>query len=125
MKKLIAIAAFTSAVLCAQAATRPILLNWTASTSVGVTGYNIYRSNTSGGPYTKINAIPITGLTFTDPAVTIGTSVFYVATAIGAACTVPPAGPCGLESPFSSPEAAVNPVPTRTGPPGPVIIIIP
>jgi hypothetical protein len=43
-----------------------VVLTWTASTST-VVGYNIYRSKTTGGPYTKINAALITsGVTYTD-----------------------------------------------------------
>src|ERR1041385_7102048 len=32
-----------------------VKLDWVASNSSGVAGYNIYRSTTSGGPYNKIN----------------------------------------------------------------------
>ncbi len=32
-------------------------LSWTASNSQGVTGYNVYRGGTSGGPYSKINSV--------------------------------------------------------------------
>jgi hypothetical protein len=40
-------------------------LTWVASTST-VTGYNIYRGTVTGGPYTKINASPVTVVTYTD-----------------------------------------------------------
>lgn len=40
-------------------------LSWIASTST-VAGYNVYRSKVAGGPYLKINATLISGLTFTD-----------------------------------------------------------
>ena len=40
-------------------------LSWTASVST-VSGYNIYRGNVSGGPYTRVNASLISGTTFTD-----------------------------------------------------------
>jgi hypothetical protein len=35
-----------------------VALSWAASFSSGVTGYNVYRSATSGGPYVKLNASP-------------------------------------------------------------------
>jgi hypothetical protein len=43
-------------------------LTWTASTST-VVGYNVYRSKTTGGPYTKINTTLVTGVTYSDPFV--------------------------------------------------------
>jgi hypothetical protein len=50
------------------------------------TGINFYRSTTSGGPYTKLNATPIllvsAGAQFVDTTGTGGTKYFYVATAV-------------------------------------------
>lgn len=40
-------------------------LTWVASTST-VSGYNLYRSTISGGPYTKVNSAVITTLSFSD-----------------------------------------------------------
>jgi hypothetical protein len=57
-----------------------VTLSWTASTS-DVKGYNIYRSTTPGGPYTRLNVTLITGNTFTDNNVQPGWTLFYVATA--------------------------------------------
>ena len=59
-----------------------VLLNWTASPSAGVTGYNIYRSATSGAGYTKINSSPIGGLTYTDASVSNAQTYFYVTTSV-------------------------------------------
>lgn len=111
-------------IIFAQAATRPIILNWQPSTSSGVVGYNVYKSAVAGGPYAKLNPAPINGLSFTDPGEPIGGSVFYVATAVAPACTVPPSGPCG-ESGFSSPEVSVINIPARPAGPGQVILVIP
>src|SRR6266478_4975164 len=45
-------------------------LTWTASVvpagGAAVKGYNVYRGTVSGGPYTKINAVPVTGVTYVD-----------------------------------------------------------
>ncbi|HYL62883.1 MAG TPA: choice-of-anchor D domain-containing protein [Candidatus Methylomirabilis sp.] len=58
-----------------------VVLTWNASTST-VSGYNVYRSTVSGGPYTKINSALLTVLTYTDSTVQSGTTYYYVATAV-------------------------------------------
>ena len=51
---------------CLPTAAKPhCALSWTASTST-VSGYNIYRSTTSGGPYTRVNASLVVGTLYTD-----------------------------------------------------------
>ena len=65
-----------------------VTLNWEAVTDANgnpVLGYNLYRSTTSGGPYTKVNTELITETTYTDTGtdtaeLIIGTS--YVVTAL-------------------------------------------
>jgi hypothetical protein len=59
-----------------------VLLNWTASPSSGVTGYNVYRSTVSGGGYAKINSSVVGGLTYTDVTVVTGQTFCYVTTAV-------------------------------------------
>jgi len=76
-------------------------VNWGASTST-VAGYNVYRGTVSGGPYSKINTTLITGLTFTDNAVSSGATYYYVVTAVAAD---------GTQSSFSSQVQAVIPNP--------------
>ncbi|MGH9498261.1 MAG: choice-of-anchor D domain-containing protein [Terriglobales bacterium] len=64
-----------------QAAQHSVLLNWTASISPNITGYNVYRSGASGGPYSKISsADPNTN--YTDTTVTNGSTYYYVTTAV-------------------------------------------
>jgi len=53
-----------------------VTLTWMASTSPGVTGYDIYRGSVSGGPYTAITTSPIAGTTYTDTSVTAGLTYF-------------------------------------------------
>lgn len=60
-----------------------VALSWDASTST-VSGYNIYRSTTSGSGYAKLNTTLLTTLTYTDSTVVNGTTYFYVATAVDA-----------------------------------------
>ena len=57
-------------------------LNWTASTSSNVTGYNVYRATRSGGPYTKLTSAPVAGTSYTDVTVQGGQTYYYVTTAV-------------------------------------------
>jgi len=74
-------------------------LTWQASTSV-VTGYNVYRSTTNGGPYLKVNTTLITQLSYTDSGLTASTTYYYVTTAVNAA---------GVESVYSNQASAKIP----------------
>ncbi|HLW88710.1 MAG TPA: choice-of-anchor D domain-containing protein [Terriglobales bacterium] len=64
-----------------QAAQHSVLLNWTASTSPSITGYNIYRGTISGGPYSKIFSMD-QNTDYTDSTVANGTTYYYVTTAV-------------------------------------------
>jgi hypothetical protein len=71
-------------------ASHSVVISWTASVDV-VDGYNVLRSSTSGGPYTKINAALVSGTTFTDsgPFPNLG-PFFYVAESVhGATSSIP------------------------------------
>ncbi len=76
-----------------------VSLAWTASTSQ-VVGYNAYRSNTSGGPYTKLNSSLISTTSYNDQTVQSGTTYYYVTTAVNSQ---------GLESTYSNQAAATVP----------------
>ena len=60
---------------------RSVTLTWTASATPDVTGYNVYRAATAGGPYQKITSSPVNGTSFTD-TVQSGLSYYYVATSV-------------------------------------------
>jgi len=77
-------------------------LTWTASTSTGVSGYNVYRSQASSGPYNVINTNPVVGTSFVDTAVTAGQTYYYMTTAIGED---------GVESGYSNVASATVPTP--------------
>jgi hypothetical protein len=79
-----------------------VTLNWGASTSTSIAGYNIYRGTVSGGPYTKLNTSLLSGLVFTDTTAQAGQTYFYVATAVNTS---------NLESSYSSPASVVVPTP--------------
>jgi len=57
-------------------------LSWNASTSQNVIGYNIYRGNTTGGPYSKINSVLDPSTVYTDTSVADGNTYYYVTTAV-------------------------------------------
>jgi hypothetical protein len=69
----------------ASAATEPpatshsVSLTWSPSTSV-VAGYNVYRSEVSGGPYTKLDSNVLAADAFTDTTVSAGQTYYYVVT---------------------------------------------
>jgi hypothetical protein len=58
------------------------VLNWVASPSPGVTGYDVYRGSTSGGPYTIQNPSIVTGTSYTDSTLQGGVPYYYVITAV-------------------------------------------
>ncbi len=57
-----------------------VALSWTAS--AGASSYNVYRSTTSGGPYTRI-ASGEPGSSYLDSGLLQGVPYFYVVTAVG------------------------------------------
>lgn len=65
---------------CSITVSHSVSLSWTASASASITGYNVYRSTTSGGPYTKLSSSSTTS--FSDGTVVGGQSYYYVVTAV-------------------------------------------
>jgi fibronectin type 3 domain-containing protein len=63
------------------AGTTNVILSWTQSLSNGVTGYNLYRGTTSGGPYTLVTSVNAATFGFQDNTTTAGNTYFYVVTA--------------------------------------------
>jgi hypothetical protein len=64
--------------------THCVILSWTASTTAGVVGYNVYRGTTSGGESsTPLSSTPVNGITYTDANVTAVATYYYVVTAVG------------------------------------------
>jgi Abnormal spindle-like microcephaly-assoc'd, ASPM-SPD-2-Hydin/Protein of unknown function (DUF1573) len=76
-----------------------VSLSWTASTSV-VSGYNVYRTTTSGSGYTKLNGSLVSPVNYTDSSVVNGTTYYYVTTAVDGT---------GAESSYSNEAVAVIP----------------
>ena len=61
---------------------RNVLLNWTASTSPEIVGYNVYRATLPGGAYQQLNTSPVSGTSYVDTDVVPGQIYFYVTTAV-------------------------------------------
>lgn len=59
-----------------------VSLTWTSSTTPNISGYNVYRGTTSGGPYTKMNTNIVPATSFSDGVVTAGQTYYYVATTV-------------------------------------------
>lgn len=76
-----------------------VALSWNASTST-VSGYNVYRSTTSGSGYTKVNSSLVGGLSYTDSGVQNSQTYYYVTTAVDAS---------GNESSYSNEAQAIVP----------------
>lgn len=75
-------------------------LSWNASTGPNVVGYNVYRSQISGGPYTKINTSLVPGTTYVDTTVQKCQTYYYVTTAVNSS---------GVESTYSNEVKIVVP----------------
>jgi len=56
-------------------------LTWKAGAK-NITGYNIYRSTTSGGPYSQLNSSLLSTNSYTDSDVADDTTYYYVATEV-------------------------------------------
>ncbi len=67
--------------LTATAGNAQVALSWAATS--GATGYNVKRSTTNGGPYANV-ATNVTSTSFTNTALTNGTTYYYVVTAVNA-----------------------------------------
>lgn len=77
-------------------------LSWAASNSQDVVGYNIYRGQKSGGPYSIVNSSLDSNLNYTDSSVISGQTYYYVVTAVDGN---------GVESSYSNQTKAVIPSP--------------
>src|ERR1700719_122412 len=75
-----------------------VALSWNASTSA--TGYNVYRSATSGSGYARVNSGMEGSLSYSDTSVQNGQTYYYVTTAVDAT---------GQESAYSTEVSAVIP----------------
>ncbi|MBI4267505.1 MAG: fibronectin type III domain-containing protein [Chloroflexi bacterium] len=91
----------------ATAGTANVTLTWTANAEADLAGYNVYRSTTFGGTYSKVNSSVITTNSYANTSLTNGTTYFYKITAVDTA---------GNESGKSVIVSATpTPIPTSAG----------
>jgi hypothetical protein len=83
----------------AQQVQHNVQLSWADSGS-GLSGFNVYRSTTSGSGYVLLNGALVGADTFTDSSVQSGTTYFYVTTAVDST---------GTESSYSNEAQAIIP----------------
>jgi hypothetical protein len=84
-----------------QMGSHSVTLTWTPSTSL-VAGYNVYRSEAPGGPYSKLGTASVAANEYVDADVEAGLTYYYVTTAVTFA---------GLESSDSTQASATIPTP--------------
>ena len=75
---------------------------WDASTSGSISGYNVYRSTSASGPFSKVNSVLDSSLSYSDSTVQSGKTYYYATTAVD---------PGGIESSYSNQVQAVVPFP--------------
>ena len=78
-----------------------VALTWVPSTSA-VAGYNVYRSEASGGPYSKLDSNFVAADSYTDSSVQAGLTYYYVVTSVMSS---------GIESADSVQTSATIPTP--------------
>jgi fibronectin type 3 domain-containing protein/regulation of enolase protein 1 (concanavalin A-like superfamily) len=98
-------------------------LSWTGNTEGNLAGYNVYRSTSSNGTFTKVNAALVTTNSYSDTSALTGTTYYYQVRAVdvhgteGANATtsgtrtsdtVPPAMPSNPTSVGSTGSIALN-----------------
>ena len=68
--------------LTAIGANASIALDWVDNVESDLAGYNVYRSPTVGGPYTKVNTTLVTLSNYSDLGLVNGTEYYYVVRAV-------------------------------------------
>jgi hypothetical protein len=91
----------TGAAASSQAISHSVSLTWNPSPSA-VAGYEVYRSEVSGGPYTKLDSSIVTADSYTDSSVQAGMTYYYVVTSVTSA---------GVQSADSAQTSATIPTP--------------
>lgn len=78
-----------------------VSLTWAASTSSGITGYQVSRGTSSSGPFTPLTTVSASTLSYVDTTVASGTTYYYVVATVAGTST----------SANSSPVTATVPTP--------------
>ncbi len=62
-----------------------VTVGWTASAATDLAGYNVYRANSAGGAYAKLNTALVTGTSYSDTTIAVGATGYYQVTAVDSA----------------------------------------
>ncbi len=92
--------------LAATAGDGQVVLNFDGNGESDLAGYNVYRSQTSGGPYSPVNPSLLNVTTYTDTNVTNGTTYYYVVTAVDTSANESP----GSGEASATPQSVTTPV---------------
>jgi Abnormal spindle-like microcephaly-assoc'd, ASPM-SPD-2-Hydin len=67
------------------AGTHDVILSWSAGSSTGTIGYDIFRGTAPGGEgATPLNPTPVNGASYVDESVSAGVTYYYVLTSVAA-----------------------------------------
>ena len=108
--------------LVATPASAQVSLDWADNAEPDLAGYNVYRSTSTGGPYTKVNGALVTVSNYTDTGLTNGTTYYYVVRAedngtnesgnssevSATPAALPPAAPTGLVATAGDLQISLN-----------------
>lgn len=106
MKKLLVLVLLLTSAFAQTVHHNDLSWTWAQGTAGAATGFNVKWSATAGGPYTTIQSLPVTTLTFSDTSSTRiveGKHNFYVTTATGPGGESAPSNQLDLTTPFSVP----------------------
>ncbi len=86
------------------------ILHWDLDPGPNLAGYNVYRSTSSGGPFTELNSGPLTTLGYCDLAVSDGQTYYYQVTAVSTSSqTSPPSATVSTTpNPFANDDAFMD-----------------
>src|ERR1700690_3198120 len=89
---------------------RSVILHWDPNSEINLSGYNVYRSLSSGGPFVVKNTSVLTKLGYCDLAVSDGTNYFYQITAVTTTSqeSLPSATVNTVPNPFASNDAFLD-----------------
>ncbi len=82
-----------------------VTLSWDANTEADLIGYDVYRSQTSGGTYTKLNTSVVSSNNYVDENLTPFTTYYYVIVAVDSSFN---ASPYSNEA-FATPGEPISP----------------
>lgn len=94
--------------LTATASAGGILLSWIANTESNLTGYNVFRATSAGGPFTPLNGALLTTPSFNDTAAPAGATSYYQVVAVNTANLSSSPAAASATRPAAAPGASAS-----------------